>query len=183
MLKSWSCSLIAALALGAQAQDFVLTSAQIQPGQVIADQQVFKGFGCSGGNVSPALQWHGAPSATRSYALTMYDPDAPTGSGWRHWLVFNLPATTQSLPAGAGNVQAGLMPAQAVQGRTDFGVPGYGGPCPPVGDKPHHYIFTLYALKVDHLELKADAPAAMVGYFLHQNALAHASLEAVYGRP
>ncbi len=176
-------ALAAALtATPALAADFSLTSPDIASGRPIAEQQVYDGFGCSGGNVSPALAWHGAPAGTRSFALTVYDPDAPTGSGWWHWLVFNLPSTTTEVPTGAGNADHPLLPAGAVQGRTDFGKPGYGGPCPPKGDKPHRYVFTVYALKTATLPLDAASPAAMVGFYIHANTLAKASLTATYGR-
>src|SRR6476620_10493079 len=108
--------------------------------------------GGSGGNVSPALSWSHAPPGTQSFALLMHDPDAPTGSGWWHWVVYNLPASTTSLAAGAGDPTKKLLPPGVVQGRTDFGAPGYGGPCPPQGDKPHRYIFTVFALKTDKVE-------------------------------
>jgi Raf kinase inhibitor-like YbhB/YbcL family protein len=166
----------------AAAGGFSLTSPEIKPNGRIAAEQVFSGFGCTGGNVSPALSWQGAPKDAKSFAVTVYDPDAPTGSGWWHWLVFNLPADTTGLKKGAGDPKAGLLPAGAVQSRTDYNQPGYGGPCPPVGDKPHRYIFTVYALKVDTLPLDENSPAAMVGYYLHQNMLGKAVLQGRYGR-
>jgi Raf kinase inhibitor-like YbhB/YbcL family protein len=178
----------AALALAAMtavaaepAEKFTLTSADIAPGGRIATAQVFKGFGCSGGNVSPALSWSHAPPGTQSFALLMHDPDAPTGSGWWHWVLYNLPASTTSLPAGAGDAQKNLLPAGAVQGRTDFGTAGYGGPCPPPG-KPHRYFLQLYALKVPKLELPADATAALIGFNVHAQALGSAELMGLYGR-
>jgi Raf kinase inhibitor-like YbhB/YbcL family protein len=169
----------AALAAGS----FKVTSSDVKAGSTIADTFVFNDFGCSGKNLSPALTWSGAPSGTKSFAVTVYDPDAPTGSGWWHWLVFNLPPDTTSLAQGAGDPKAPKLPAGAVQSRTDFGGAGYGGPCPPQGDKPHHYIFTVYALKVDKIDVPAEASGAMVGYNLNGNALAKASLTATYGRP
>jgi Raf kinase inhibitor-like YbhB/YbcL family protein len=171
-----------AAAPAAQAAGFKLTSPEIKPNATLANQQVFKGFGCEGDNVSPALAWQGAPKGTKSFAVTAYDPDAPTGSGWWHWLVFNLPADTTGLKPGAGDPKGDLMPAGAVQSRTDYGQTGYGGPCPPVGDKPHRYIFTVYALKLDKLPLDENSPAAMVGYYLHQNMLGKAVLQGRYGR-
>ena len=161
---------------------FTLESGEVKPNARIAEAQVFKGFGCEGGNVSPSLAWKNAPAGTKSFAVTVYDPDAPTGSGWWHWLVFNLPADTTSLPAGAGDPASGKLPAGVVQSRTDFGKPGYGGPCPPRGDKPHRYIFTVYALKVDKLDLGSEAPGAMVGYMANANKLDKASFTALYGR-
>jgi Raf kinase inhibitor-like YbhB/YbcL family protein len=119
---------------------FTLSSTEIKPNAAIANAQVFKGFGCDGGNVSPSLAWQNPPAGTKSFALTVYDPDAPTGSGWWHWVMFNIPADVTALPAGAGDPGSGKAPRGAVQARTDFGKPGYGGPCPPQGDRPHRYI-------------------------------------------
>ena len=114
----------------------------------------------------------------------MYDPDAPTGSGFWHWVVFNIPASTTSIPVGAGDVKKKLMPKGAIQSRTDFGTDGYGGPCPPQGDKPHHYIFTVYAVDEDKLQFAKDhnVSAAVVGFELHFHSKAKASLTATYGR-
>ena len=170
------------IAQAAMADGFTVTSGQLKAGGRIADEQVFNGFGCNGANVSPALQWQGAPHDTKSFALTVYDPDAPTGSGWWHWVIFNMPATTAGLAKGAGNPDAKLAPPGSIQSKTDFGKTGYGGPCPPVGDKPHRYQFTVYALKADKLPLDENAPAAMVGFYLHQNMIGTATLEATYGR-
>jgi Raf kinase inhibitor-like YbhB/YbcL family protein len=182
MFRTTAFALAVSLAGAASAGGFTLTSPDLKPGARLAEQQVFKGFGCEGGNVSPELAWQGAPKGTRSFAVTVYDPDAPTGSGWWHWVVFNLPADASGLKKGAGDAKAGLLPAGAVQSRTDFNQAGYGGPCPPVGDKPHRYQFTVYALKTDKLPLDADAPAAMVGFYLHQNMLGKAELLGRYGR-
>ena len=170
--------------IAANAQSMALTSSDIKEGGTIGNEQVFKGFGCTGGNVSPALSWSGAPSGTKSFAVTIYDPDAPTGSGWWHWVVFNLPANTTSLPKGAGDVKKKLMPKGAVQSRTDFGSDGYGGPCPPPGDKPHHYQITVFAVDVDKLPDAKDhsASAALVGFDLHFHALGKATLTGMYGR-
>jgi phosphatidylethanolamine-binding protein (PEBP) family uncharacterized protein len=116
---------------GAGAPSFVLTSADLHAGRSIASAQVFSGMGCDGQNQSPQLSWTGAPRDTKSFAITMYDPDAPTGSGWWHWVVFNIPADVTSLPTGAGSSSRNLLPPGAALGNTDFGTPGYGGPCPP----------------------------------------------------
>ena len=160
---------------------FTLTSPDIAPGGKIADAQVYDSFGCSGRNASPALAWSHAPAGTKSFALFMYDPDAPTGSGWWHWVVYNIPATATALPAGAGDARKGLLPSGAVQGRTDFGTSGYGGPCPPPG-APHHYYLRLYALKVPKLDVPADATAALVGFNVSANTLAKAELLGMYSR-
>lgn len=162
-----------------QAGDFTLRSTDIEPDQKIGMEYVYKGFGCSGGNASPELHWSGAPADTKSFAITAYDPDAPTGSGWWHWVVYNIPADVQALPTGAS---AGDMPAGAVQGRTDFGTHGYGGPCPPEGDKAHRYIFTVFALDVPELKLPKDASAAMVGFNLNAHALTKAHFQSLYSR-
>lgn len=164
------------LSTAAQAGDFTLTSPDLVEGRPMAERQVFNGFGCAGGNQAPSLAWTGVPEGTRSLAVTAYDPDAPTGSGWWHWVVFNLPAETRGLPSGVA------LPVEAVESRTDFGSPGYGGPCPPQGDGPHRYIFTVHALKVAALPLNADASAAMVGFFLNGNSLGKATLTATYER-
>jgi Raf kinase inhibitor-like YbhB/YbcL family protein len=160
---------------------FALTSPDIAAGKAMATAQVFSGFGCSGGNVSPALSWSNAPAGTKSFALLVHDPDAPTGSGWWHWVVYDIPANVSSLPAGAGDPKNSLLPSGAVQGRTDFGTTGYGGPCPPPG-KPHHYYFRLYALKVAKLDVPADASAAFIGFNVNAASLGKAELMGLYGR-
>jgi len=159
---------------------FTLTSTDMKPGTQIAMAQVYSGMGCGGGNQSPALQWSGAPPGTKSFAITMYDPDAPTGSGWWHWLVYNIPANVMSLPTGAGDPKKSLLPAGAMQGNTDFGAPGYGGPCPPKGDKPHHYITTVFALNVEKIDVPPTATAAVVGFNLNAHKLGTAVLMALY---
>jgi Raf kinase inhibitor-like YbhB/YbcL family protein len=161
--------------------NFTLSSTDFTEGGTLANAQVFNDFGCKGGNTSPALAWSGAPAGTKSFALLMHDPDAPTGSGWWHWVVYNIPAGTTSLPAGAGDPKKGLMPAAAVQGRTDYGSVGYGGPCPPPG-QPHHYNFRLYALKVAKLEVPEGASAALIGFNVRAQALGEAHLTGMYGR-
>jgi Raf kinase inhibitor-like YbhB/YbcL family protein len=167
--------------VGAQG-GFKLSSPDFREGDTLKMEQVFNSFGCTGANLSPELGWSGAPEGTKSFALTVYDPDAPTGSGWWHWIIFNIPANVTKLAKGAGNPASNLAPSGSVQSRTDFGVPGYGGPCPPQGDKPHRYIFTLFALKVDKLDLPADSSGALVGFNLNFNTLAKTSITAMYGR-
>lgn len=165
----------------AHAEGFSLTSPDVTPGGTLTRKQVLQGFGCEGENISPALQWENAPAGTRSFAVTVYDPDAPTGSGWWHWVVFHIPASVHSLPAGAGSGLAPL-PQGAVQSRTDFGVPGFGGACPPQGDTPHRYRFVVHALNVEHLPLDANTSGALVGFMLHQHSLGSAAITATYGR-
>ena len=158
--------------------DLVLTSESFNDGDYLANDHILSeayGFGCAGGNLSPQLSWSGVPEGTGSFALTCFDPDAPTGSGFWHWVVVNIPANVASLALGAGS-PGGSMPAGALQTRTDFGAPGYGGPCPPEGDHPHRYLFTLHAVGLDGLSVEADTSAAVVGFMLNFNTLAKASL-------
>ncbi len=166
----------------ASAGAFTLKSPQLKQGKRVHEEQVYSGMGCTGKNISPALQWEGAPENTKSFAVTVYDPDAPTGNGWWHWVIFNIPPDVRGLPQNAGNPSAGSAPAGSVQSRTDYGTTGYGGPCPPPGDKPHRYVFTVYALDVERLPLDASAPGAMVGFNLNQHALAKASITVYYSR-
>ena len=164
--------------------DLVLTSESFNDGDYLANDHILSeayGFGCAGGNLSPQLSWSGAPEGTKSFALTCFDPDAPTGSGFWHWVVVNVPADVTSLDLGAGTGE-GSMPAGALQTRTDFGAPGYGGPCPPEGDHPHRYLFTLHAVGLDSLPVEADTSAAVVGFMLNFNTLAKASLMGLYKR-
>ncbi|MCY4451189.1 MAG: YbhB/YbcL family Raf kinase inhibitor-like protein [Immundisolibacterales bacterium] len=164
--------------------DLVLASESFSDGDYLANDHVLSeayGFGCAGGNLSPQLSWSGAPEGTKSYALTCFDPDAPTGSGFWHWVAVNIPADVTSLALGAGSGD-GAMPAGALQTRTDFGAPGYGGPCPPEGDHPHRYLFTLHAVGLDALPVEADTSAAVVGFMLNFNTLAKATLMGLYKR-
>lgn len=186
MTSSRSISLVAALfaaTSAAQAGGFSLSSPTIKPGSTLTEAHVFKGFGCDGRNISPALKWSGAPKDTRSFAVQVYDPDAPTGSGWWHWVVFNIPATANALAEGAGTADGKGLPPGSAQGRTDFGAPGFGGACPPAGDKPHRYHFTVYALNTDKLDVPDDASAALVGFMITANKLGEARFTARYGRP
>ena len=162
-----------------------LTSADFEDGDYLSNDQILSatyGFGCAGGNLSPQLSWNGVPEGTQSFALTCFDPDAPTGSGFWHWVVVDIPKQVMSLDEGAGNPAGGKLPTGALQVRTDFGAPGYAGPCPPPGDHPHRYIFTVHALSLEQLPVTADTSAALVGFYLHQNALARATLMGLYKR-
>lgn len=176
------CTLSLSLATGTATaeQTFQIKSPDIQSNQMLKSSQVYQGFGCAGGNQSPQLEWSGAPAATKSFAVTMYDPDAPTGSGWWHWVVYGIPASVHTLESGAG--QPGKLPDGAKHGRNDFGTMDFGGACPPVGDKPHRYTITVYALKTDKLDVPADASPAMIGFMLNANRLATATLTGKYGR-
>jgi Raf kinase inhibitor-like YbhB/YbcL family protein len=172
-------------ATGAYAKGMKLASGEVQNSETIKMEQVLNTFTCTGQNISPSLSWSGAPKGTKSFVVTIYDPDAPTGSGWWHWVVINIPPSTTSLPKNAGDPAANLMPAGAMQTRTDFGKPGYGGPCPPKGDKPHHYHITVYAVDEDKLQFAENdqASAALVGYELHFHTLGKASVVGLFGRP
>ena len=158
------------------ADNFTLKSNDLK-GQ-LTNKQVFNGFGCSGENVSPQLSWENAPKGTKSFAVTVYDPDAPTGSGWWHWVVFDISKNKFTLPAGFGNTES----KDAIQSITDYGKSGFGGACPPVGDKAHRYIFTVHALDVETLGLDKNANAALVGFYLNSHSLAKASIISYYGR-
>ena len=173
---------LSAAAVPALAAGFKVTTPDFKNGGTIPAAQVFNGFGCKGGDHSPALSWSGEPKGTKSFAITMFDPDAPTGSGFWHWTVFNIPPNVHSLPADAGAAGSKLLPEGAGQGRTDFGFSHYGGPCPPAGDKPHHYWITVFAVKVPKLDVNADTSGAVVGFNLHFNTLAKAQVMGRYGR-
>jgi len=175
---------------------FTLYSPDVPSHSFFATEFILNGFGCTGGNVSPELKWKNAPPGTQSFSLQLYDPDAPTGSGFWHWAVYNIPASETGLAQGAGN-SLGALPYPSHGGNTDFmdtgatGVNGnYGGPCPPVGDRPHRYIFTLFALDVPDLEAAAGIPvtgtAGLHGFALNKGIGAHllgtASFTAYYGR-
>lgn len=142
----------------------------------------FNSFGCVGDNESPQLSWKNAPEGTKSFAVTMYDPDAPTGSGWWHWVMFDIPRNVNELKSNAGNVSAELAPEGAIQSITNYGTRGYGGPCPPPGHGIHQYIITVYALKTDKLGLDANTNPAVVGYYLWNNTIAKASIVSYYQR-
>lgn len=159
---------------------FTLSSTDI--GGQAEKAQEFNGFGCTGKNESPQLSWKNAPKGTKSFAITMYDPDAPTGSGWWHWIVFDIPTNINELVTNAGNINLNLMPKGAIQSMTNYGAKGYGGPCPPKGHGIHQYIITVYALKTDKLGLNADTNPAVVGYYLWNNTLAKASIITYYKR-
>jgi Raf kinase inhibitor-like YbhB/YbcL family protein len=145
-------------------------------------QQEFNGFGCSGDNQSPYLYWTNAPEGTKSFAVTMYDPDAPTGSGFWHWVVFDIPADINELKANAGNLALELTPKGAIQSVTDYGIKGFGGPCPPEGHGFHQYIITVYALKTQKLGLAENTNPAIVGFNLWANTLGKASIIVYYKR-
>jgi Raf kinase inhibitor-like YbhB/YbcL family protein len=162
-------------AQAAFAAEFTLTSTDVAEGEKLAQDYVYKGFGCEGGNVSPALSWSNAPAGTKSYAITVYDPDAPTGSGWWHWNVVNIPASVTSLAKGA------VVPESATELRNDYGEIGFGGACPPAGEV-HRYHITIHALGTETLALPENASNALAGFMINANALAMDTITAVYMR-
>lgn len=156
----------------------LLTSNDFQDGDKLPLRHVFNAMGYEGENISPHLAWDDVPAGTKSFVVTCYDPDAPTGSGWWHWIVANLPADTRVLPQGSGSDLTPL-PDGAIQTRTDFGSAGYGGAAPPKGDT-HRYIFTVHALDVERIDVDANASGALVGFNVHFHRLASATLTAYY---
>jgi len=171
----------AGLLAAAPASSFELTSPDVSNGGTLNMAQVSNVFGCAGGNISPALSWNHAPTGTKSFAVTLYDPDAPTGSGWWHWVVFDIPATATGLPEGSGAANDKGLAAGAVRAHNDAGASAFMGACPPPGPA-HHYVLTVTALKVEKLGLDASAGGAMVGFMAKANALATASITATYGQ-
>lgn len=162
----------------ASAQTFTLKSNDL--GGQMTDKQFANGFGCTGANISPELHWENAPAGTQAFAVTMYDKDAPTGSGFWHWVVYNIPAAVTSLKADAGNFSGKNLPDSAVNGGNDGNAPGFIGACPPVGDPAHQYLITIYALK-SKLKLDKGASAAYIGFMIHFSTIGQASIVA-YGK-
>lgn len=158
---------------------FTLTSKDL--GGETTKLQEFNGFGCSGENQSPELSWKNAPEGTKSFAITMYDPDAPTGSGFWHWVIVDIPVNVNELLTNAG-IKSNLIPKGAIQSITDYGIKGFGGPCPPKGHGFHQYIITVYALKTDKLGTNENTNPAVVGFNLWNQTLAKASIVAYYKR-
>jgi Raf kinase inhibitor-like YbhB/YbcL family protein len=166
----------------AAAADFRLMSADIGPDKPLAQDFVFSGFGCTGGNQSPALSWSGAPSGTKSYAIALFDPDAMQGRGFWHWLMVNIPASSTSLARDAGKNDGSKLPSGAAQIKNGFRASGYSGSCPPPSDEPHGYVMTVYALKVPSIEVPADATSAMMLAIIEANSAGKASLTYHFGR-
>jgi Raf kinase inhibitor-like YbhB/YbcL family protein len=162
---------------------FVLSSPDTQMAAKVPEVYTANVFGCSGGNASPPLQWSGEPAGTKSFVLTLFDPDEQGDpSGWWHWIVYDLPANTHSLAKGAGVEHSTVLPAGTMQGRTDLGNDAYHGPCPDKGEAPHRYTFTIYALSVDKLDVPADSSGAMVVSTAKDHLLGKAVFVAHYGR-
>ena len=174
--------LLMGLSFTATAGGMTLSSPDVHEGERVPEAFVYNGFGCSGGNLSPALAWSGEPQGTRSFAVTVFDPDAPTGHGWWHWLIYDTPAEVHELARGAGAPRAGLAPKGSRQGMTDFRTTGYGGPCPPPGHGTHHYVFTVHALDVPGLGLPETTPPGELARAIAAHELDKASITALYSR-
>ncbi|MGR6859544.1 YbhB/YbcL family Raf kinase inhibitor-like protein [uncultured Aliivibrio sp.] len=156
-------------------QAFEVSSKDIHEGQLMNSEFTFSGMGCTGANISPQLSWKDAPEGTKSFAITVFDPDAPTGSGWWHWLALNIPANVSS-------VDQGSPMKDVLQTKNDFGTMSYGGACPPAGDGMHRYQYTVWALPQEKIDLPADISPAVVGFTLNSMALDKAVLTATYVR-
>lgn len=161
---------------------FSLSSKDIQHDKMMGKTQEFNGFGCTGKDVSPHLKWENAPEGTKSFAITAYDPDAPTGSGWWHWQVVNIPASVTELAANDGSTKENLLPAGSQHIANDYGSKGFGGACPPVGHGVHHYHFKVHALKVAQLDLPENASGALAGYMINANTIESAAIVSLYQR-
>jgi Raf kinase inhibitor-like YbhB/YbcL family protein len=183
MKRALFATSVALSCLAAHAAGFSLSSPDVKPNAMMDKKFEANVFGCNGENKSPALKWSGAPKGTKSFAVTVFDPDAPTGSGFWHWFVYNIPASVTELPANAGAAGGANLPKGATQNRIDYGVAAWGGPCPPPGDKPHRYVFTVHAVKSDKLDIPADATAAVAGFFTNADTIGKASFTAKYGIP
>jgi Raf kinase inhibitor-like YbhB/YbcL family protein len=164
----------------AQVPSFTVTSSDVSDGAVLPMPQVSGVMGAGGEDRSPQLSWSGFPEGTKSFAVTVYDPDAPTASGFWHWAVANIPASVTELPSGAGDKDSPNLPGGAVQLRNDGGFAGYVGAAPPPGHGPHRYFIVVHAVDTDALDVSADTTPAVLGFNLFGHTLARASLVATY---
>ena len=158
--------------------EFKLSSKDISHGKFMSKEQEFNGFGCTGRDISPHLAWENLPKGTQSLAITAYDPDAPTGSGWWHWQVVNIPVSVSEVLTG----DSGKALINSRQIENDYGVAAFGGACPPKGHGVHRYRFSVHALKVEKLELPKNASGALTGYMINANTIESSTIEALYQR-
>jgi hypothetical protein len=154
-----------------------ISSKDMKEGKMLNIEQVYNGFGCQGKNISPQISIKNIPAKAKSLAITLYDADAPTGSGWWHWVVYNIPVTKTEIAAGDKKIADGVM-----FGKNDFGTKEFGGVCPPVGHGKHKYNLTVYALSTEKLDLPKDASAALIGFNINANVVEKASVISVYER-
>ena len=164
------------------AGSLTLSSDDISQGEFMTKKHEYNGFGCSGDDLSPHLTWSNAPKGTKSFAITAYDPDAPTGSGWWHWQIVNIAKNVTEIKTGAGSTKQNLAPKGSVQIKNDYGSQGFGGACPPSGHGVHHYRFTVHALSVEKLDLPEDASGALAGYMINANTIESSTIESLYKR-
>ncbi|MEH6523547.1 YbhB/YbcL family Raf kinase inhibitor-like protein [Sulfitobacter sp.] len=169
----WAAATLVATFGTSALADFSVTSSDLTPGGQISNAQYWSDFGCTGENARPEISWQGAPEATKSFAVTFYDQDAPTGSGFWHWVVFDVPAN-------ATGISSDSIPAGAMEGNTDLGQPGFFGPCPPIG-REHTYTFTVHALDTDTLEAPEGATAALTSFFINMHSIEQATLSVQAG--